>query len=354
MLSISIKFITWNMGKSVKNINDWNEELKSWTIINSDSDILFITIQETTEEVGNKKFYDALKSKLPNYEIFHKGEGVSNVITGAFYVYGYLCVNKKINITKKPDLTNTQNHMIDTMCIYKSKICTKATIGFGIIINKVKLIFVGSHLPVNTKDVINGSYGYNERVDAMKKIKAEVIDNITKYMGLADYIFWGGDLNMRIQEDETEQLEKILRETPELKEFKEAEKKENIFIKTCRYKELEKIDDYPQFVQKRNEKDGYDPKRNPSYCDRVIYKGLPLLNVKYYTWPKMTSDASDYPPSIAGSDHAVAILEAKINDAQNTKCLPEVNGGSIYNDDIYNHKYIKYKNKYLAIKNKNK
>jgi hypothetical protein len=174
-------------------------------------------------------------------------------------------------------------------------------------------------------------------------------------MGVADYIFWGGDLNMRIQEDGTEQLKGILEKIPELNEFKEAEKKENIFIKTCRYKEIEeieKMDKYQEFVQKRNAKEGYDPKRTPSYCDRVIYKCLdsPLSNIKYYTWPTMTSDANNYPPSIAGSDHAVAILEAEINDA---KCLSNVNGGNrIYNDDIYNHKYMKYKNKYLAIKNK--
>ncbi len=311
-MDLSIKCITWNMGKSVKKITDWKTEIYEWTIIAPDTDIIFITIQETSHEIGQNIFYEALKIKLPNYSIFHEGEGISNRITGDFYVYGYLCVKTSVNIIKKPIINDSKDNTINSMCIYKTGVCTKASVGFGIIIDETKLIFVCSHLPVNTKDKIDASFGYQERIDAMKIIKTNIIDNVKKSLGGMDYIFWGGDMNMRIQTDinKTEQLEQILNSNiPELFGFKEWNK-DNI-KKTCRYIEYnEKHDNYGQFIEKRNNiqvESGYDPKRNPSYCDRFIYNGN-LLDAKYYSWPQSLS----YPKSIAYSDHSVVVFETKI------------------------------------------
>ncbi len=311
-MELSIKCITWNMGKSVKKILDWKTEIYEWAIISPDTDIIFITIQETSKEIGQNIFYEALKTKLPNYSIFHEGEGISNRLTGDFYVYGYLCVKSGINITKKPIPNDSKDNTINSMCIYKTGVCTKASIGFGIVIDETKLIFICSHLPVNTKDKLNASFGYNERIDAMKLIKTHIIDNVRESLDGVDYIFWGGDMNMRIQTDtnKTEQLEQILNSNiPEFVGFKEWDKT-NI-KKTCRYIEYnEKTDDYSQFIEKRNDisiESGYDPKRNPSYCDRFIYTGN-LLNAKYYSWPQSLI----YPKSIAYSDHSVVVFDTKI------------------------------------------
>ena len=344
MSELKIKIITWNIGKSIKEIKSWNDELQKWTIINEDSDIIFITIQEASKEVGSKGFPNALKNKLKNYTIYFEGEGT--IMPGQdFYVYGYLCVKnsliKQIEIPPVPN--NIPDKTIDAVCIRKKGACTKPTLGFGIKISGKKLVFICSHLPVDTTDKEYGSFGYNDRVQAMKTIQKEVIDDVSNSIGNnIDNIFWAGDLNFRVQIDESgkptfEQLDQLVSKHEVLLNFKEHTK--NNIKKTCRYLEYDGKSDYSQFVLNRQNGHSYDPKRTPSYCDRILYKGN-FTPKQYYSWPPTPIiNLDQYPKSIAFSDHEPVVLEGSIITGQS--------GGN----DYYKFKYYKYKSKYLHLKN---
>ena len=195
MADISVRVISWNMGKSIKKISDWNKELQEWSILSNDVDILFITVQEASSTVGHE-FANALKSKLgSDYTMISDNEGTWIPFQN-FHVFGYLFINKNINIINLP--IDNKNNAIDSVCIRKKmfgfSMCTKPSVGLGVIVSKnnkqYKLIFVGSHLPVNVKDKDNNSYGFNERIEAMKLIKKEVIDDLIKLLNGYDTIFW--------------------------------------------------------------------------------------------------------------------------------------------------------------------
>ena len=325
MTTVSIKTISWNMGESINKIDDWDNELKQWDVINSGEDIIFITLQEASDEIGNTAFFQALNKKLENYTIYQDSEG-SIIPTMTFHVFGFICIKDGVKVNRIP-YVGTDNQSVSSTCIYKYYVCTKPSQGFGLIVNGKKIIFVGSHFPVNTSDKI--TYGLQERVDAIKKVKYEVINNISNSLGGVDTIIWAGDMNFRIQTDGTEQLDTLLKGSTELKEYSEFTKN---FQPTCRFKEFDDNIDYKKFIKDRK----YDNKRIPSYCDRIIYKG-DFTPTKYYSYP---IDKSSYPKSIAYSDHEPVVLEGYISTS--------MKGGSMSRH--YKHKYYKYKSKYLSLK----
>lgn len=326
---LSVKILTWNMGSSVTKITDWKTEIKKWQI-NTEHDIIFIGLQETTKKMGDD-FKNIISQELSNYTIFSEGEG--SIMAPTFYVYGYLCIKKvpTIIINKSPIENNVFDDSIDSTCIRKMGICTKPSLQFTIIINNIKLIFICSHLPIITKN--DPSLGYQERKDAMKTI----INNVTKTNNNADMIFWCGDMNFRVNPDKTEQLQYLLdnikNELPELGGFKEH--KIN-FKHTCRLLEYDGFQNYNDFIQNRP----YDKKREPSYCDRVIFKGIMFEPSKYYNLPSILNE---YPLSIAYSDHEPVVLEGIVKNKEQI-------GGAIEGKNYY-EKYMKYKNKYLELKN---
>ena len=337
---LSVKIITWNMGTSIKKNINLGEEIKTWNIKPVSYDIIFITFQETNKKLGDS-FKNILDMELNEYTIFSEGYGSS--LAPNFYVYGFLCIKKTplIIINKVPIENNASDKTIDTTCITKKGICTKPSVEFGIVLNNIKLIFIGSHLPVVTKG--DPTFGYKERKDAMKIIYNNVIKNVSKSIGGVDMIFWAGDMNYRVNANKTEQLDTILNnipnELPELTGFKEQTK---TFKHTCRLLEYDGKQNYEEFVSKRKtalngENGPYDPRREPSYCDRVIFKGNLFLPIKYYSLPPLLQT---YPKSIAYSDHEPVFLTGIIKP--NTQL-----GGS----DNYDMKYYKYKAKYLALKN---
>jgi len=335
MSDLTVKVISWNMGKSISKISDWVEELEKWNVLSTDVDILFVTVQEASSGIGCA-FATALKAKMgTNYKLWYEGEGTL-IPFWNFHVFGYLFVKNTVEVVKAP-----HDNATDSVCIYKKKYgvsaCTKPSVGVGIIVSKGgkqhKLIFVGSHLPMNDKDTENGSFGFKERIDAINTIKQDVIDDITKSLGGYDAIFWAGDLNFRVQTDGIEQLDQLLKGDA-LSGFREHPRS---FNETCRYLEYDGVSNYDEFITKRITKNGYDAKRKPSYCDRIIFKGS-FEPIEYLTWP---TPKDSYPLSIAYSDHEPIILKGVLRESLN------MTGGS-----NYKMKYYKYKAKYLKLKNK--
>lgn len=330
---LSVKIITWNMGKSVTEIHkdEWPTEIKKFEFDSVKSDIIFITLQETTKEIGDY-FKPLLQAELSEYTIFSEGNG-SN-LAKSFFVYGYLCVKNNaphIIINKHPIENDVNDKTIDNTCITKNFVCTKPSVEFGIVINNIKLIFIASHLPIITKN--DPSLGYKERKLAMKTIFKNVEKTVSKAIGGYNIIFWAGDMNYRINSDGSEQLHTLLNdlpnELPHLIGFKETEK---TFSPTCRFVEYHG-QNFDEFVKQRP----YDSKRIPSFCDRIIYKG-DFAPLKYYN---LVKELKEYPLSIAYSDHEPVVLEGVIGK------VDELKGGDI----DYAIKYYKYKAKYLKLKN---
>ena len=355
MSDLSVRIITWNVGDSPKHFttaDQWTAELKKWPLGNDD--IIFITLQETSKELGSKIFADALIQKLDSYKIFYEGEGPK--IGPDFYVFSYLCVKKSITIKNPPIPNNKKDKTIDAGCIYKFGSCTKPSVGIGAEINGTKLVFVGSHLPINTKDKENASLGYAERIDAIQKMQKEVIQDVENAIGGSDVVFWTGDFNMRVQTDGMEQLEIALKK--ELSDFTEPDK--TYVRRTCRIKEKGETDDLDTYIKTRLSDDDnkFDTKRKPSYCDRVIYRdpGRKFKLTEYYSWPKANTPKDKVPDSIVHSDHDMVVLVGtietqtkqiksnKLNKPNKPKRNPVSTGGSFFD------KYMKYKTKYLALK----
>jgi len=354
---LSVRVITWNVGDSPKHFttaDQWGAELQKWPLGNDD--IIFITLQETSKELG-EIFADALKKGLAGYQIFHEGEGPK--LGRDFYVFSYLCVKNdhKVKINTKPIPNDKKDKTIDATCIYKFGLCTKPSVGIGAKINGTKLIFVGSHLPINTKDKENASLGYKERIEAIKKIQMEVIQDVEKAIEGSDVVFWTGDFNMRIQSDDKEQLEIALKK--ELSDFAEYD---TVNVRrTCRIKEIGETEDRSKYIDLRlsDDETKFDTKRIASYCDRVIYKdpGHKFEPTEYYSWPNADTPKNNVPQSIVHSDHDMVVLVGKIKtetktETKQTKQIksnkpkqnPVSTGGSFFD------KYMKYKTKYLALK----
>jgi len=330
---LTIRVISWNLGESSKPgiILDWNKELAKWDILEDGSDLIFLSIEEASSLVG-KNIGEALKKKMSSYDVFFEGEG-TNIPSLNFHVFGYLCIKKNDQYKyDDPVENNKKDKTIDTICFKKKYICTKPSVSIGIEITKTgyipkTLVFIGSHLPVNTKD--KETYGYNLRLEAMRVIRKELLKNVEKAIGAengADAVFWTGDFNFRIQEG-TEQLANAMK-TDILSEFQEHDLKD--VVKTCRYKEYmgnneTELQSYSTGrISKTGESDDpnleiYDSRRIPSYCDRVIYKmksGTTFKPTKYYSWP---NNPEGYPISILRSDHTVIVLEGYIDLQKDNK-----------------------------------
>jgi len=337
---LSFIVITWNMGKSLKKITDWNTELQKWTLVDPKIDIICIGIQETNRTCGSQLLPQALQAKLPDHYIITAGEG--SMLPGInFHVYGYVCIRRSV--------TDAEIAISKSICINKYMMCTKPSVGIGINIGCKSLLFIVSHLPINVKD--HETLGFAERIDAIEKINKELIQPLSTKMGTQKpLVFWAGDMNFRIQ-DNLEQLkcfmtacgdglhkdfgcdslisQKLLNKCTHIKDFTESPRDPK-YNKSCRYVEYDnktarldlggisrpgKTDDKDIFTDIRisDLEEKYDPKRTPSYCDRILYTSDRGIKIDTYSsWPPRDEWLGEYPLSILYSDHEPIYMSGTI------------------------------------------
>lgn len=388
---LSVKILTWNMGKSVSKIKNWIEELRNWTVLTEKNpDIFFISIQEADPAAG-KAFKHGLHSILNSYEIYSDSEGT--IVPGYnYHVFGYLCIKRDLMkftaplsptklidsdrnqlvlkpLPKRINPSNDKTFFSKSMCIYKNRSCTKSSVGFGVIVYGHKFIFIGSHLPVNTKD--KQTYGLNQRKDAMHRIQQDIVSGTQRRFGIKfDSVFWCGDMNFRVDPDGSEQLSTFMGSDP-IKFFKEATRE---FKPTCRFLEWDGTQNYNTFSTNRLENaiQSYDPRRIPSYCDRVIWNSSAFTYTKYDSFPNKNDTLTK---SIAYSDHNAVFLEGnvkyirrmqsspvfgstkyysdnRIMSLQETNIASHRRSSAVMNQSVDYQRYIKYKTKYLDLKQK--
>jgi endonuclease/exonuclease/phosphatase family metal-dependent hydrolase len=305
---MNIQVITWNVGKANLKQFSWTKELVKWNIIKPTSNIIFLTLQECDRDLAHNQFLHALHKILPNHNVYWTSHGSLK-----FHVAGFVCIEKNIQIDKyntkqidcKSQLINTKPSIAKNITIKTSS-------------SKKNLLFIGCHLPVQTK---TPDLGYEERITSVQKIKEKIIKPVEPL----DLIIWAGDLNFRISDlTLTDQLSQVLDNKLCLLGYQEPP---ITFQPTCKYIEFKPDNDISlsSFITRRHNCHGYNTKRRPSYCDRIIYyhtNTIKLIVDKYQHISPL--DYTNYPLSIALSDHVPVILEGQIHQISPTCAVADV------------------------------
>lgn len=344
---VLIKVLTFNVdsnGKIKENIKDnikqIQPEFEKFIISKlTDDSIFFISFQEDDVKplLLREEFTQYLLSKKYNIHIESKG-------IPEFYVHNIIITKKKYSkikiISNSINPSGSKNYIIN-----------------NIEIDDIPISITSAHLPINTKDIENLDLGLEER----KKVLDEIFN---KYINDVNIMIIAGDLNFRINKQGDEQLTEYIKKKFKLTfndifdikkfgptckvnpDFKQNEickiqfmkQQFNPFNINCEQehdkREICKCDKSgcPVHIKCYSEK----YKRIPSFCDRVLviqkYK-------KYTVLPQL--EKTEIVNSIGKfSDHNAIYVEFEINLST-----------SIKQHAGYYNKYLKYKQKYLNLKN---
>jgi hypothetical protein len=316
---LRVRVVTWNMGDSKYELNDWKQDLQTnWTFITQkDFDVLAVCLQEDARgKLG--KLGDAIGALLQAEftMVSNSVEGPPEISRQHFSVRAYLYLRKSIFVncsTKKNDV-----------CLKRAVFCTKGTAGISVLCplpgKFFQLILLSSHLPLNmgVEDL-----GYEERIAAVKKSMETVYDALVDNSVQQRLAFWAGDLNFR---DNTpvkpggkpfDQLEYALSVRPSFfwREFVEPDV---AFPPTCKLAVC-KDSQCPvcrrrsdqDFTPSCYDKDGQAAKgkvkeREPSHCDRIFYRpdGVEGEILEYRSWSDSTA--------VGHSDHNLVLASFNI------------------------------------------
>lgn len=281
--SFRVRVITWNMGENKKSQLDWAGELRqNWEIITKqDYEVLFLTVQE---DEGGSAFAKAVEGAIgKKYDLLIQES--TSVPFVKFSIKGLLFTRS----TLRPLLSSPK---AEKTCL--QSICTKSTVGMSLLIGEqVQLIFMGSHFPVDTK---KADLGFDERVKAGEKSLTKVFNQLRDPKKTRFAAFWAGDLNFRFLSG-TDQLSRAGR-------FGWSEEVIT-FPPTCKMTTKGTCD--RKQSDKTRQAGCYEDKRQPSWCDRILYRGSSGLIVpgKYLSY----SDAK----AIQESDHNMVYGDFELN-----------------------------------------
>ena len=273
---IAVRVITWNIAEISKSVVEWLDELNKhpdWDLITKkdDYDILCVTIQEDTA-AGN--FGKALKIIFKNYEIAEYSNGPPGKVVRTLVFY------------------KTSEIQVDTVekkaaCLQrKVAFCTKSTVGVSMeTYSGIQLVFMGSHFPVDVKN--------KKDLGLDKRNKAE-IESIKSVLGpilskKRNAVFWAGDLNYRVIQNK-DQLDQERTRGGAFSEFQEAPRK---FFPTCKlHRDCDRAKSDTDNVPTC-----YVDNRNPSFCDRILFKSenVKVTNTRYMSYAD--------PEAVQESDH---------------------------------------------------
>jgi len=221
-------------------------------------------------------------------------------------------------------------------------IMTKASVIQKISFKGVDLYFIASHLSINTSD--KDTLGYAERLSNIKAVLKE-LNKITISSSIPYIILWGGDLNFRKELTDIKESEQLTRfindyngKSESKYKFEDLTKIDSIHP-TCKINvKNKKKCNYTKNMDATLDKDCYDSKRNPSYCDRILGLITQLSPYKFTTKNLiiLTRGFTKY------SDH---------NPIYNEITISNVVKNSFRQKLITKQKYLKYKTKYINLKN---
>ncbi|KAL2651579.1 hypothetical protein R1flu_019707 [Riccia fluitans] len=186
------------------------------------------------------------------------------------------------------------------------------------------LCFVNSHFAAHAGQCEARNSNYRE-IAGQLRVGIPTMDILNQY----HHVFWFGDLNYRL--DFSSLSGKPL--TPDREFWKELVRKihDGDYGNLLKFDELQKeiqesrvlhgfkegqIKFPPTFKMQKETEDGYDQKRMPAWCDRVLWRNLPGCSIKqksYFSAPKLTT--SDHKPVAATFSMTAYALPAPIASA---------------------------------------
>lgn len=279
-----VRVITWNMGDNKKDQLAWAGELrKDWELITKkDYEILFLTVQE---DRAKNAFGDAVLGAIgKDYDLIRESTWVPGL---KFSIKGYVFTHR----TLKPFISQTKT---EKTCL--QTVCTKSTVGISLVLGEqMQFIFMGSHFPINTK---KEDLGFDERVKAGQKSLLKVFNQLRQPNKPRFAAFWAGDLNFR----GTAQLSRA-RTLGSLGDFKEEPIN---FPPTCKMSNNNKGTCDRKKSDTNRLPGCYDTKREPSWCDRILYNSSSdtIVPLEYNSY----ADAA----AIQESDHNLVYANYKI------------------------------------------
>lgn len=191
-----VRILTWNMGKNSMEQKDWENEIrKSWGPIagkDGDYDCLLIALQEDHRGKYGK-FKDAVNTIINGDFVLVEDsvEGPPELSKLNFSVRTLMYLRTSV-FGKNFDVRK------NNVCLKRTVYCTKATAGVAVIANIngkiIELLFMGSHLPIDTN---TDDLGYADRIAAIETSMKEVYDKLEDATIKYRAAFWAGDLNFR-------------------------------------------------------------------------------------------------------------------------------------------------------------
>ncbi len=140
-------------------------------------------------------------------------------------------------------------------------------------------LFINCHLPINTK---KNNYGYNYRKSIFEQLLSSITQKFSSDPNLLVVV--GGDLNFRYL-NQQDQLNTALQSSPILSEYTEfpyLSGSEKAYTCKFKYESSEECRLTP-FGQNGKNTSCRDEDREPSRCDRFLYKGMnkPTVEAQY-------------------------------------------------------------------------
>ncbi|KAL3700164.1 hypothetical protein R1sor_018186 [Riccia sorocarpa] len=186
------------------------------------------------------------------------------------------------------------------------------------------LCFVNSHFAAHVGQCGARNSNYRE-IAGQLRVGMPTMDILNQY----HHVFWFGDLNYRL--DFSSLTSKPL--TPDREFWKEVVKKIQAGedLRLLKFDELQKeiqesrvlhgfkegeIKFPPTFKMQKETEGGYDQKRMPAWCDRVLWRNLPGCSIEqksYFSAPKLTT--SDHKPVAATFSMTAYALPAPFSSA---------------------------------------
>jgi len=344
---LTIFATTWNVGNACP-----PENLSSWLGGATLCDVVAVGVQECTYNVRSssgkagfnfqKTGEKILKSVAPTFGCAsHFQKVVQQHLGSDFYLEEKVMISGSDNTLQDVAAIRLyifvkKRHAPWVKCVSKHVVrrgykmtLNKGAVAVSVIIYGVRCAFINSHFQAHQNKVGERNEDYSEISRKLFSKKHSVSgnhpfdvltrDDLTPNEPVCCHhvVFWMGDLNYRIDLPHEEVCDYIVKcqdgseEWTTLFEFDQLHKQRMLGNTFFGYEE-KRIEFMPTY--KLNEdRTGYDLKRTPAWCDRILHRSIPGVNMKQLTYDAdCVISTSDHHPVAASYSliHNVPILNA--------------------------------------------
>ncbi|EKE39974.1 hypothetical protein ENUP19_0242G0018 [Entamoeba nuttalli] len=295
---VNMLLVTYNINEKIikKETFEYILEIKEYQI-----DMIFIVVEEIDMSVSGFLKGNTLSLKARNLAQ-NIQEALKNIYKEEYkQVYvsqlGGVCI---IGFVRKEMENKIKQFASGYEAVGAMGMANKGGIAISFEMYDTTICLVGSHLAAHQPEINKRNRNFSDIYNNIKLIRTEEGEQ-SKWNKIEghDIIFWMGDLNYRIDEEDSiirERINKgsiteIIKEKDQLK----VQQKHNELLGKFKEAEIEFEPTYKFYPNTQN----YSEKRKPAYCDRILYKeckGLEIKCLKYIS--KKEAIESDHKPVI--------------------------------------------------------